>query len=76
MTLPTIVIFFIGQKYFMQGIVTTGLKMDDLHGLDETDRGSRHSRNADDRHRPPDMHRKEIIPCIWMALWERGIAQM
>ena len=26
MTLPTIVIFFIGQKYFMQGIVTTGLK--------------------------------------------------
>ena len=26
MTLPTIVIFFIGQKYFVQGIVTTGIK--------------------------------------------------
>ena len=26
MTIPSIVIFFIGQRYFMQGIVTTGLK--------------------------------------------------
>lgn len=26
MTLPTIAIFFVGQKYFVQGIVTTGLK--------------------------------------------------
>lgn len=26
MTIPTVIIFFIGQKYFVQGIVTTGLK--------------------------------------------------
>lgn len=26
MTIPTVVIFFIGQRYFLQGIVTTGLK--------------------------------------------------
>lgn len=26
MTLPTIIIFFIGQRYFVQGIVTTGIK--------------------------------------------------
>lgn len=27
MTIPTVIIFFIGQKYFVQGIVTTGLKV-------------------------------------------------
>ncbi len=26
MTLPTVVIFFVGQKYFVEGIVTTGIK--------------------------------------------------
>ena len=26
MTLPTVIIFFIGQRYFVQGIVTTGIK--------------------------------------------------
>ena len=26
MTIPTIIIFFIGQRYFVQGIVTTGIK--------------------------------------------------
>ena len=26
MTIPTVIIFFIGQKHFVQGIVTTGLK--------------------------------------------------
>lgn len=26
MTVPTIIIFFVGQKYFVQGIVTTGMK--------------------------------------------------
>ena len=27
MTLPVLLIFFFTQKYFVQGIVTTGLKM-------------------------------------------------
>lgn len=26
MTLPTVIIFFVGQKYFVEGIVTTGIK--------------------------------------------------
>ena len=26
MTLPTVILFFVGQKYFVEGIVTTGLK--------------------------------------------------
>lgn len=26
MTIPTVVLFFIGQRYFVEGIVTTGLK--------------------------------------------------